>query len=253
MPGIGRTNDLPRRGLLGQLGFLRGREGVGYPVRVPGGQAGVAPIPSRLAFPLGMAKLGGPALVPGGQWGTVRLYAGDSGIPHTAPFMEGGNEGFSVRISEGRPIEWVRRYFDNLAGQNLFQAYGQSTPDWTSNAEQSAPVRPLVPIPFNRKRVNWGGYRRTYAVDEQLFDQLTDRAHPWPIQKPMQLRVRTSTRQPIQRTPYFPKLTSYTPAASYGQTTRSIVSPKLTNLLLGNLAPAATQNPQVSGGAYGSY
>lgn len=247
MPGIGRTNDLPRRGLLGALGFVRGREGVGFPNRIPGGPAGIAPLPSRLSLPLSPVKKG-PPYIPGGQWGKVRLYTpGPATLADTAPYYLNSNQGFSVRLSNGKPIEWIRRYYENLVGQQTFIPYGQSTPDWTSNATQRATPHAVSPIPYSNKRLNWGGYLRPYAVDEQLFSQLTDRRHPWPIQKPMPRRIATTTAQPIQRTPYFYRLTAYQPAASYGQTTRTIISPRLSNLLRQQMVPAA------SGGTFGAY
>ena len=258
MAGIGATNDLPRRspGFMGALGAILGRAGVGLPTSVPGGQYGVVPVTSVLSMqrvPAAQPNWKPAGQIPGGNHGKVTLFTPPSaGTANTVPYYLGANYGFSVRSVDGTPIEWIRRYFDNTAGRDGFlPAPPAPTGNWTANVVNMQPAGPLSGIPFSAKRINWGGYRRQYAVDEQLFDQLTSRANPWRIQKPMPHRIHTTTRQPIQRSPFFYRLTQYRQASSYGATTRTILSPALSNVLLGQLPTSGNATP--NGGMFGAY
>lgn len=251
MPGIAGTTALPSR----TYTALPARPGRGFPAPIPGGQAGLSPLPAMVLAPPGAAPdvPSWPRVpVPGGHWGPVQLFTPN--VDKLAPYIPGNIEGFSVRSTNGRPIWWRRFFFKNVAGIESFQPQPRATPDWTSNALQYAPPRPSAPIPHSTRRVGTGGLYREFYVDEQLFDQLTDRGHPWPIMKPMPLRVAQAASQPHQRRPYFYQLTRYTPAASYGQTAQTLLASALGNLLPNPYTGAGPNNPPVMGGdPYGSY
>ena len=227
---------------------LRGQRTPGFPAQLPGGVGGPAPIPSRATTHVAPPAPGG--MVPGGNHGTVTLFT--PSIDKTAPYFLGANEGFSIRTVDGSPIEWIRRFFDNVAGINQFRPALSATPDWTSNQARSGAATPASSIPMNRKRFAPGGLRRAAYQDEQLFTQLTDRRHPWPIQKPIPMMLRAQlSGQGRSQNPYWARLTRYTPAASYSQTTQTLVSGALNNVLPQRQPAAANPSPGAS--IYGTY
>ena len=250
MPGIAGTVALPSFGTPQTLPIA----GVGFPARIPGGAAGLAPLPSTLLAPAGAA----PPVpswpfypVPGGHQGPVTYFT--PSIDKAAPYGAGFNQGDSVRSTDGTPIAWRRFFFANLAATRTFLPLPQATTSRTANVADLAPG-PSGPIPHSTKHVSTGGLYRQFYVDEQLFDQLTDRGHPWPVQKPVPLRLRQAAAQPHARRPYFYNLTRYTPAASYGQTAQTLLSQALGNTLPAQFTGAGPNNPPVMGGSpYGSY
>ena len=224
---------------------VHGRRTPGFPHALPGGIAGPAPIPSRATTHVAPPVPGGT--VPGGNNGRVTLFT--PSIDKEAPYFLGGNEGFSIRTVDGSPLRWFRRFFDNNAAVMAFRPALSATPNWTSNRADDAGT-PASSIPTSRKRWAPGAIRRAAYQDEQLFTLLTDRRHPWPIQKPVPFHLRAQLRQQQQTTPYWARLTRYTPAASYSQTTQTLVSGALNNVLPSR--PAST-NPSPGASIYGSY
>jgi hypothetical protein len=251
MPGIAGTVSLPSR----SAPAIPALAGVGFPAVLPGGMAGLSPLPSTLLAPPGAA----PAVAawptfptPGGHYGPVRYFT--PSIDKQVPYGAGWNMGKSIRSTDGGPIWWRRFFLRNSAGAHTFVPQGNATPSWSSNTQDLAPARPSSPIPMSNKHISTGGLYREFYVNEQLFDQLTDRQHPWPIQKPVPFRVQQAAAQPKQRRPYFYQLTRYTPAASYGQTAQTLLSQALNNTLPALYTGGGPNNPPVLGGSpYGSY
>lgn len=224
--------------------LISGRPNPALPEAVPGGIAGPAPVPSRLTTRVLPAPPG--RRVPGGNHGQVTLFT--PSIDKQAPYFLGGNEGFSIRNVDGTAIRWLKQFFANDAGVIMFRPPQSATPDWTSNDVRRGDAQPLSGIPMMNKRRPHVAFRRAAYQDEQLFNQLTDRMHPWPIQKPIPMHLRAQLRgQPQQTSPYWPRLTRFTPAASYSQTGRTLISSALSNLL----PQTAGTNP--GGSPYGSY
>lgn len=223
---------------------ISGRPNPALPENVPGGIGGPAPVPSRATTRVTPAPPG--RLVPGGNHGTVSLFT--PSVDKEAPYFIGGNEGFSIRAVEGAALRWLAQFFTNDAAVRAFTPPNSAAPDWTSNSVRGGLPVPNSPIPVDHKRRPHVAIRRAAYQDEQLFNQLTDRAHPWPIQKPIPMHLRAALRgQPRMSRPYQPRLTRYTPAASYSQTGRTLVSSALSNLL-----PQQTgTNP--GGSPYGAY
>jgi hypothetical protein len=228
--------------------------GPSFPAAIPGGPAGLAPLPSTLlASPAAAPHVSAwPASpVPGGHYGTVDYFT--PSIDKQVPYGAGWNMGKSIRSTDGTPIFWRRFFFRNSAGATSFIPLRQAVPSRTANVAESEPIA-TSPLPVSNKHISTGGLYREFLVDEQLFDQLTDRQHPWPIQKPMSRRVKTAAAQPKQRRPYFNQLTRYTPAASYGQTATTLLSAALQNTLPSLYTGAGPNNPQTLGGdTYASY
>lgn len=246
MPGQSGTVSLPR---VGAGASVPGQAGVGFPNNIPGGVGGPAPIPSRLTMPIARAP-GGPP-IPGGRHGKVNLFT--PAVDKQAPYFLGHNDGFSIRSTDGSPIRWWRRFFHNSAGVSNFQPQGQNAPNWSSNTVQQAPARPGAPVPMSNKHQSFGGYFREFYVDEQLFNQLTDRQHPWRIQNGALKHTRAAvTRQPRQTNPYPYLLTMWQPAAAYGQTTNTLLASALANLLPQSNT-GGTNPPLLGGSPYGSY
>jgi hypothetical protein len=226
--------------------LIGGRPNPHLPEAIPGGQFGPVAVPSRLTTRV-LPPRAGSGPVPGGNHGTVSVFT--PAVDKQAPYWLGHNEGFSIRSVEGAGLRWLKYFFANVAGQQTFQPYQSATPDWTSNDVRRGDPAPLVGIPFNRKTRPHVAYRQAAYQDEQLFNQLTSRRHPWPIQRPIPMHLRASLRgQPVQTRPYWPRLTRYTPAASYSQTGRTLISSALSNLL-----PPTTGGTNPGGSPYGSY
>lgn len=227
---------------------VRGRPNPAHPAEIPGGIAGPAPIPSRATTDVRPPAPGG--ILPGGIAGQVRLFT--PSIDKQAPYFLGSNEGFSIRTVDGSPLQWIRRFFNNSAGCDGFIPYQTATTDWTSNQERPEGRPPASAIPVSRKRFAPGAIRKAAYQDEQLFDQLTAPGRPWPIQKSIPFHLRAALQgQPRSQRPYYPKLTRYTPAAAYSQTTETLLAKALQNILPPSMAPS---NPQTIGGnPYGSW
>jgi hypothetical protein len=117
----------------------------------------------------------------------------------------------------------------------------------------SSPGPVASDIPISHKHFSFGGYFREAYVNEQLFDQLTDRHHPWPILNPGWLRRRQARGQPIEMNPYFYALTRYQPSTSYGQTTPVLLSAALANILPATNATDPSNPPTLTGSPYGAY
>lgn len=227
--------------------LLPARRTPGLPDLVPGGAVGPVEVPSRLATAV-LPPVPGQ-IVPGGHIGQVKLFT--PAVDKAAPYYLGANEGHSIRTVDGSPLTWLRRIFTNNAGVEAFTPPNHTPIDWTSNEVRRGALTPGSPIPVNNKMVPHVAIRRAAYQDEQLFSQLTDRRHPWPIQKPVPFHLRAQLRgQPIQTRPYWPRLSRYIPAASYSQTTATLISQALTNVL----PQAYGNNPTQAGGSpYGSY
>jgi hypothetical protein len=237
------TNTLPSR----TYPLVPAAPTPGHPVNVAGGVGGPAPLPSRLTTPL-VPERGG--LLPGGNNGPVILFTPN--VDKQAPYFLGEREGWSIRTVEGAPLAWLRRQFVNDAGPSAFLPSRTATPDWTSNTPRQSAPAPGSPIPISRKPLRFGALRKAAYQDEQLFDQLTDRHHPWPIQKPVPTRVRTALTAQAQQRPPFPyMLTRYTPAASFSQTGLTLFSQALTNVLPNQ--PALANPSQLGGIPYATY
>lgn len=216
----------------------------GLPNLLPGGAVGPVELPSRLEVSLYPPAPG--QRVPGGRPGQVRLF--EPSVDKSAPYYLGNNEGHAIRTVDGSPLSWLRRLFQNNAGVEAFLPPKITTPDWTSNALREAAPKPSSAIPTNIKMIPHVAIRRAAYQDEQLFTQITDRRHPWPIQKPVPFHLRAQLRgQPIQTRPYWPKLTRYQPAAAYSQETETLISAAMKNLL----PQLIGANP--GGSIYGAY
>lgn len=223
---------------------ISGRPNPALPEDVPGGARGPAAIPSRATTHVVPPPPG--RFVPGGNHGQVSLFTPN--VDKTAPYFLGQNEGFSIRAVEGRALRWLSQFFANDAGERSFIPAQNAVPDWTSNLARRGNPVPGSPIPVSNKRRPHVAIRPAAYQDEQLFTLLTDRQHPWPIQKPIPMHLRAALRgQPRMTRPYHPQLTRWTPAASYSQTGRTLVSSALTNLL----PQTAGTNP--GGSPYGAY
>lgn len=265
--GIARTSTYPSRTYPQIPGGLTAPE---LPARLPGGFGQPTGLPSRLAQGYHPPRGG---LVPGGRFGTVRYFT--PCIDKQVPYTIGANAGFSVASIDGRPIEWIHRWFTNSGGLRAFIPYNIATPDWTSNNErgEGGPISaiPYGLQPYGRKRLNaQGGYQRPFNVDNQLFTSALVvphvpaitrhyrgpwqwRAGPagWPLQKPVPKNVRTQLQQGLERPPWYVRLTRLQPAASYGQTTETLIPAVLRNLLPNVVGG---KNPDtLGGGIYGSY
>jgi hypothetical protein len=265
--GLARTSTYPSRSFPQLPGQVIGPE---LPQWVPGGFGQPTGLPSQLTQRYYQPRRG---LVRGGHWGPVVYFR--PLIDKQAPYTIGANEGFSVASIDGRPIEWTHRWFTNTGALRSFIPYMMATPDWTSNNERGQ-VGPISPIPFGippygRKRLNaQGGYQRPFNVDNQLFTSALVVPHPpaqtrqypgawrwragpagWPVQKPAPKNKRTQMQQGLQQAPWYVKLTRLQPAASYGQTTETLLPANLRNLLPNIIGG---RNPQtIGGGTYGSY
>ena len=229
--GVGDTNNYPSR----SYPALAAQRAPGLPISLPGGANGPAPLPARavVAYP----NNGHGGILNGGAKGPINYFRPN--INKSVPYLVGNTEGNVPALRAG--IMWLRGFFNNTAGIQGFNTTRSATPNWTSDAPSDAPTQPAVPIPFSRKHFNYGGYRRQAYVDAQLFIQLPH----WVIQRAIQ--ARRTAAQPQQNSPYQPKLTQYTPAAAYGQTTTKLITPNLTNVL------ASVGSPVVDGGMYGPY
>jgi hypothetical protein len=266
--GLARTSTYPSRSYPQVQGGVVGPE---LPVSVPGGFGQPTGLPSQLLQPYYRRPRN---LVRGGHWGAIRLF--QPNIDKQAPYIIGHNEGFSVPSIDGRPITWLHRWFINSAGVREFLPYNMALPDWTSNNErgESHPISPIPMglMPTGIKRLNaQGGYQRTFNVDNQLFSRGMVVPHPpaptrqfpgawawrngpagWPIQRPGPKNVRTQMKQGMQQAPWYVRLTRLQPAASYGQTTQTLLPSNLANLLP-NVFGGQRNPDTVGGGTYGSY
>jgi hypothetical protein len=223
---------------------IHGQPVPSLPAPIPGGQAGAAPLPSRLTTWVTPGVKS--RVVPGGAHGPVPAHV--TPVPAVAPFPAGQNSGWSIGSYTGVPIMWLRRFFTNDAGVNMFIAQDQAVTSRTGNQTAGPGTKPSSPIPTSVKRTTGGGYQREYNVDNQLFIQLVTRAHPWPIQKPVQRMVRRQVGfQPRTNSPYQYQLTRMQAASSYGQTTNTLLAGALSNLL----PPTDASNPASSSSVYG--
>jgi hypothetical protein len=231
--GVGDTNTLPSK----TYPQVRGSFARGFPAPLPGGIEGPAALPSREESGVGAAGIHSfNRFVPGGEHGPIILYRPSV----NGPYNIGNNQGNVGILRSG--IDWLRGQFQNVAGLQSFQPQHTVMPSWTANANGQQP-KPASAIPFSRKWINHGGLRREAFVDEQLFDILPR----WVIQKPLPRTVSRSRKQPRISQPYQPRLTRWSAAASFGQTTQTLISSQAMQNIL-KTVPTSTP-----GGTYGGY
>jgi hypothetical protein len=130
-------------------------------------------------------------------------------------------------------IPWSRPFFPNQGPVSAFMNPTQQ-PSWSANrtVESDAPVSP---IPISRHRIDNFTIRHQYGRDRQLFPL-------WGTRRPLSGMTVQGQRWAAQAktvNPYFPRLTQYGLAGSYGQTTRT-------------LATAPVNSPS-GGGGFGAY
>jgi hypothetical protein len=113
-------------------------------------------------------------------------------------------------------IAWRRPLYPNNGPVGAFHSPTQQ-PSWTANRTVEADA-PVSPIPISRHSMKWFTIRTQYGADRQLFPL-------WGTRRPlsgMTVQGQRWAAQAKTMNPYFPRLTAYGLAGSYGQTTTTL-------------------------------